>query len=149
MAHEVKFKGVELVTKIFGYWPSFHDAEIKWLHLDITDDAETGTGPTLEFQIHCFEITNKVSPTGFLILDKHTLVHFRFRQITNLELSEFNRQNAIFGLSIIDESNPTWEQRYFKTVIESASGLGGSFHSPFPEILSAVLCDGDGRPVGQ
>jgi hypothetical protein len=146
MEKELKFPGVELVTKIFGYWPSFHDAEIKWLKLD-RKDTEGSFGPTLEFAIHCFEITNKVSPSGFCVLEKHTLVHFRFRQVTDLNLRDFNQQNAIFGLQIKDESDPSWEERFFKICIEPAFGLNGSFHSRCPEILSAVSCDEKGEAL--
>jgi Immunity protein 50 len=142
----LKFPGVELITKVFGYWPSFHDAEIKWLRLDITD-SEGGIGPMLEFAIHCFEITDKVSPSGFCVLEKHTLVHFRFRQVSDLDLHGFTNQNAIFGLEIEDESNPTWEDQFFKISIVASSGLGGSFHSRFPEILSAIPCNQKGEPL--
>jgi hypothetical protein len=144
MAQETKFKGVELVTKIFGHWPSFHDAEIKWLRLDVAG-SESEDGPTLEFLMHCFEMTNEVSPEGFYVLKNHTSVHFRFHQVRDVKLSGFTKQNAIFSLEINEQSDPTWEQRDFEISIEASSGLGGTFHSPFPEILSATSCDAKGN----
>jgi hypothetical protein len=79
MTQELKFPGMELVTKIFGYWPSFHDAEIKWLKMESAN--ANGSDPTLEFVIHCWEMTNKVSSSGCFINEKNTLVHFQFGEI--------------------------------------------------------------------
>ncbi len=140
-----KISGVEKIIEIFGYWPSFHDAEVKWLRLDRCGGTEGDVGPVLEFAIHCFEITNQVAPSGHCVLGKHTLVHFRFREVTDLRIEEFNQQNAIFGLEIVDESDTTWERHYFKVSIEPAFGIGGSFHSVCPEVLSAVPCNERGE----
>jgi len=140
------FPGVEQVTDIFGCWPSFHDAEIKWLRLD-TRDTEGGSGPVLEFAVHCFEMTDQVAPSGFFVLRKHTLVHFRFREFADLRLEEFNQQNAIFGLDIADESDPTWERHFFRVSINPSYGLGGGFHTFCPEIVSAIPCDEKGEPL--
>ena len=139
-----KILGVEQVTDIFGYWPSFHDAEIKWMRLD-GRGPDGGIGPILEFGIHCFEMTDKVAPSGHYILRKHTLVHFRFREVTDLRLEEFNHQNAIFGLDIIDEADPSWERSYFRVTIDPSFGVGGSFHAVYPEIVSATPCDENGE----
>lgn len=81
--------GVEKVVEIFGHWPSFHDAEIMWLRLD-RRDGEGGAGPVLEFAVHCFEMTDQVAPSGHYVLGKHTLVHFRFREVSDLRIEEFN-----------------------------------------------------------
>jgi hypothetical protein len=139
-----KFPGVELLTDIFGYWPSFHDAEIKWLRLDISA-PEGAHGPVLEFAIHCFEMTDKVAPSGAYVLQKHTLVHFRFGEVSDVRLEEFNQQNAIYGMEISDESGPGWERPYFRVSIDSSFGLGGSFHTVYPEIVSAIPCDDMGH----
>jgi immunity protein 50 of polymorphic toxin system len=140
-----KFKGVELVTEIFGCWPMFHDAEIKWLRLDVAD-PDGGTGPTLEFMLHCFEMTNKISPSGHYVLEKHTLVHFRFREVGESHLTGFNSQNVIFGLNINEESHPNEEKGLnFKVSIEASYGLSGHFYSPLPEVLSAIPCDQNGN----
>lgn len=138
--------GAEKVTEIFGYWPSFHDAEITWLRLE-RRDVEGGTGPVLEFAVHCFEMTDQVAPSGHCVLRKHTLVHFRFREVSDLRIEEFNQQNAIFGLEIVDESDESWERDYFKVSIEPSFGIGGSFHSVYPEVVSALLCNERGETI--
>ena len=140
-----KFSGVEQVIEVFGYWPSFHDAEVKWLRLD-RRDTDGGPGPVLEFAIHCFEMTDQVAPSGHYVLRKHTLIHFRFREVTNLRIQEFNQQNAIFGLQITDESDASWERPYFKVSIDPSFGIGGSFHTVYPEVVSVTSCDERGEP---
>jgi hypothetical protein len=141
-----KFSGVERVTEIFGYWPSFHDAEVKWLRLH-RHDLNGSVGPVLEFEIHCFEITNEVAPSGFYILRKHTLVHFRFCEVTDLQLGEFNRQNAIFALEITNEADPSWERPYFRVTLDPSFGLSASFHTVHPEVVSVKPCDEKGEPL--
>ena len=139
-----KFPGVEQVIEIFGRWPSFHDAEIKWLRLE-RRAPDGGTGPVLEFAIHCFEMTDQVAPSGHCVLRKHTLIHFRFREVTDLRIEEFNQQNAIFGLEIADESDASWERPYFKVTIEPSFGIGGGFHTVYPEVVSVIPCDERGE----
>jgi hypothetical protein len=139
-----KFPGVEQVIEVFGCWPSFHDAEIKWLRLDRCDPSG-GAGPVLEFAIHCFEMTDQVAPSGHYVLRKHTLIHFRFREVKDLRIEEFNQQNAIFGLEIIDEADASWERPYFRVTIDPSFGVGGSFHTVYPEVVSATSCDEKGE----
>jgi hypothetical protein len=144
MSPTPKFSGVDQVIEVFGYWPSFHDAEVKWLRLD-RHDTDGGTGPVVEFAIHCFEITDQVAPSGHFVLRKHTLIHFRFRDVTDLRIEGFNHQNAIFRLEIADESDASWQRPYFKASIDPAFGIGGSFHAVYPEILSITSCDETGE----
>jgi hypothetical protein len=139
MTKELKFPGIGLVTQIFGYWPSFHDAEIKWLKMDRAH--ANGSGSTLEFVIHCWETTNKVSESGYFIHKKNTLVHFRFQKITDVDLRDFNSQNAVFGLEI--KSN----EHFFQIYIPGANGLNGGFNSRSVEVLSAIPCDENGEPI--
>ena len=40
-------ENIDSVTRIFGYWPSFHDAEVLWIELRRRPCGE-GYGPTLE-----------------------------------------------------------------------------------------------------
>jgi len=56
----------EALTNIFGYWPSFHDAEVTQVRLDrgegVGPAGET-TNPTLEADIHVFEMSAPMAPT--------------------------------------------------------------------------------------
>ena len=61
----------EALEEIFGYWPSFHDAEIPLVRLD-RGDLLAAEGeprkPTLEADIHVFETTDQVTDQGFYAL---------------------------------------------------------------------------------
>jgi hypothetical protein len=48
------------LTKIFGKWPTFHDAEVLRIVLDRAGDD----GPTIEAQIHVFAMTSRVDDSG-------------------------------------------------------------------------------------
>lgn len=60
-----KLIGFDRVVQHFGYWPTFHDAEVLSLTLD-RDAQVGGTGPTLILLVHGFEITSEVAQAGFL-----------------------------------------------------------------------------------
>src|SRR5689334_12879841 len=84
------------LTQIFGYWPSFHDAEVLTMCLDRAGDD----GPSLEARVHVFEMTDQVDDRGFYVLRKHTLVTLRFADILLRNLRWFNHQNSLSGLGI-------------------------------------------------
>jgi hypothetical protein len=42
-----RIAGAEKLITVFGYWPSFHDAEVLWIELRRRPCGE-GYGPTLE-----------------------------------------------------------------------------------------------------
>ena len=46
---------------------------------------------------------------------------------------------------ITDESDPVWERPYFRVSIDPSFGLGGTFHTVYPEIVSAIPCDEKGH----
>src|SRR5687767_7038301 len=96
-----KVRNIEALEQIFGYWPSFHDAEVVKVRLDRGDSLDAqgeGRKPTLEADIHVFETTDEVTDQGFYALRKHTLATFAFRGIDELQLEGFNHQNVLFGL---------------------------------------------------
>ena len=138
--------GADHLINLFGYWPTFHDAEVKWLRLD-RGDVSSGAGPVLEMAVHCFEMTRDITPSGRYALRKHTLAHFRFHEVMDVHLENFNRQNAISGLDIVPESNPDWEHPYFQVTIQGGYGVSGSFHAVSAEVVSAVPCDAKGEAV--
>lgn len=55
----------ELVTEIFGEWPSFHDAEVVSLRLDRQGEGGGEDGPTLDAAIHVWRTTEEVDPRGY------------------------------------------------------------------------------------
>ena len=61
--------GAELLTVRFGYWPSFHDAEVVRVRFERSGEDS----PFMECQIHVFEMTEEVDEEGFYVLRHHTL----------------------------------------------------------------------------
>jgi Immunity protein 50 len=119
------FKGAELVSNVFGYWPSFHDAEVLRICLQRTTTYEDG--PDLLADIHVFEIGDQVGPDGTLVLTHHTLVSFRFSGIDDLLVRGFGNQNAIAGLSILDIRARQLELLRFEVSFEGAFGTSTNF----------------------
>lgn len=85
--------GVESLISWFGYWPSFHDAEVLTIEL-----ARSGTSA---IRVHAFEMTHAVNQQGFFVSTKHIVVKFLFEKIGNVHLDGFNGQNVISSLSLL------------------------------------------------
>jgi len=138
--------GVELLIERFGYWPSFHDAEVVWLNLN----RRTGLrnqGPTIEMLVHVFEMTSEVTSDGYYRLTKHSLVHFRFEGVTNVSVNGFNHQNVLAELDITDQSGVGCETKSYLIKLSPCYGLGGTFQCVAPEILTVSECDSGGDMI--
>ena len=97
MNEEAQFKGSEIVTDWFGYWPSLHDAEV--LSADF-QRGTVGSGPELHVKVHAFEMTSEVTEKGYFKLTKHCIVELRFERVCDVELRKFAPQNVIDGISL-------------------------------------------------
>ncbi|WP_249406579.1 Imm50 family immunity protein [Rhizobium sp. CFBP 13726] len=74
----------------FGQPPTFHDAEIVSLSLNRSGVSE--------LKVHGWIMTDEVDPRGYIVLDKHAVVTFKFTGIMDLQLDGFSSQNVIAGL---------------------------------------------------
>jgi len=95
--------GSEKLTKIFGYWPSFHDAEVQELHFlrgNVQPEKGVYDFPLLTLKIHVWELTKDVDSKGYLILRHHTLTTLRFRDVFDFQMQGFNHQNAMLALNL-------------------------------------------------
>jgi hypothetical protein len=146
-------KNHELLTSVFGRWPSFHDAEVMWLLFD-RRSTTLGDGPTVEALIHTFEMTKEVDAKGFFVLRNHVLVHLRFSRVLEATMDGFNHQNAIMGLDITSIRERQMEQINFEVRFDPAFGLAARFQCDEIEVVSVEPCDkervgerGGPRPV--
>lgn len=148
MGGETIFESSEKLTDVFGYWPSFHDAEVHEVLLDrgnIDSDYSSYVFPVLTTKIHVFEMTNQVNSSGHFVLVKHTLVTLRFHDVEECRLDDFNHQNAILGLTV-KESGPGLRNSPVREVtMEAAFGLDASFKCAKCEVVAAYACDERGR----
>jgi hypothetical protein len=78
--------GADKVIEWFGYWPSFHDAEVIEMYA-----SRAGVS---WIKIHAWRLTE------YWVPEKDVVVTFEFNDIRDWTLSEFNHQNVIASLSI-------------------------------------------------
>ncbi len=146
------------ITEIFGYWPSFHDAEIHSLSLSggVADPCDPECeSPKLDLKVHLWEMTKEVTKENWIVLAKHTLAELRFRNVEQLELSNFNYHNSImeliFGIEP-ENLNPIGGGRKPPMItVEIARGFGlqAKFKCESAEVLSAIPCDPDAPLAGR
>jgi hypothetical protein len=145
---ETKISGSENLTGIFGYWPSFHDAEIIDLHFwrgDVDPAKEKLVFPVLTVTFHLWELTSEVDSKGHLVLRHHTRCALRFHDVSDFSMEGFNQQNAIFGLSIEQGESIDGQPPLFSIIFEPAMGMGARFRCFRIEVLTAIPCEEDGE----
>ena len=131
-------EGSERLTSIFGYWPSFHDAEVIEFNLwrgDVEPDAGRYIFPVLTTKIHLWELTSEVDDRGILVMRHHTLTTLRFHDVDKLHMDGFNHQNAIFGLSITVEERGEGFPPYLCVEFDPAHGIDLAFRCFRIEVL--------------
>ena len=145
------------ITDIFGYWPSFHDAEIHEVNLSVADREPWVAGsasPVVDMRIHVFEMTKDLTPEGYFVLTKHTMTRLRFRNVEGLQFSTFSFQNCIleleFGLEPMSYPHGGGPQdgplpNVLTVRIASSLGMSGEFRCQSAEVVSAEPCDEDGN----
>ena len=89
-----RITNAEAIYQHFGYWPSFHDAEIT----KVTLEAHPGYWPSATFVFSAFEITKEVEEIGYYKHTKQCLIEFQFTGIQEMEFDYFNHQNVILNL---------------------------------------------------
>ena len=117
--------GAAELQQWFGYWPSFHDAEILGLDLN-----RKGSSSLL---VHTWEMTKEIDDKGYYVLAKHVVVEFIFEAVSGVSLNGFNDQNVIFQL-VIEKTDSG-----FRVTLGDCYGLAGSIDA---EKLSIRLTPG-------
>ena len=144
-------EGSKKLTDIFGYWPSFHDAEVIEVALwrgDVEPEAGRYVFPVLKAHLHLWELTEDVDSRGFLILRHHTLTTLRFHDVNEFRMEGFNHQNAILGLSIAHQDRSEGPTPVFAVHFNPAHGMGATFICSRVEVVDAVRCSNDGKLPG-
>ena len=126
--------GSELLTTVFGYWPSFRDAEV--VRLELVRVKPYGAGPDLLADVHTFEITDEIDAKKHFVLRHHVLVSFRFRGVDQLRPEDWNNQNALMGLRITDIRSRQLDALKFEVHFDSSLGVDARFLCRSVEIES-------------
>jgi hypothetical protein len=104
----------------FGYWPSFHDAEITRLHLN-----RNGTS---SLAVRTWNRTKEVDERGYYISTKHVLVEFLLSEIADLELYQFSNQNVISGVTVEVITGQSGD-RFYRLSMWPCYGLAGHLNA--------------------
>ncbi|OWP63963.1 hypothetical protein CDA63_05715 [Hymenobacter amundsenii] len=89
----------ERVIQYFGYWPGFHDAEIK----KVTFEANPGYYPTVTFLIAAFETTRDTEARGSYRQMKHCEIELRFTDVKEIDFDGFGHQNVILEMEFAEQ----------------------------------------------
>lgn len=140
--------GSEKLTRIFGGWPTFHDAEVIEFNLwrgsiKAGDWDDTNVFPVITVKVHVFIEAPE---------SHHTLATIRFAEVEEVRMEGFNHQNAIFGLSIDIQPRGGDGPRsgeglspFFVVQFQPAFGLNASFRCLHIEVVDAVRCTEEGK----
>lgn len=96
----------------FGYWPTFHDAEVLSLVLERKGSSR--------LRVHTWHLTNQPDESGCYVLSKHIVVSFILENVTDCDLGAFNHQNVLSSLRL--EREP----QGYKLSLDPCYGLNGS-----------------------
>ena len=147
---ETLIAGSEKLTGIFGYWPSFHDAEVLDLHFvrgDVRPEDGVYDFPALTLRIHVWELTNKSDLNGYLIVRHHTLTTLKFSDVAEFQMTGFNHQNALLGLVLSTQRRDEGPSPYFVVELRPSFGMGASFECLRVEVTEATPCTDEGKPI--
>ena len=96
----------------FGYWPTFHDAEVMSLTLERKEPSR--------LRVRTWHMANQVDECGRYVLSKHIVVSFILDKVTDCDLGAFNHQNVLSSLRLEREPDG------FKLILDPCFGLNGS-----------------------
>ncbi len=130
-----KIKNSELLTEVFGRWPSFHDSEVIEIILS-RDQYSSEYGPTLRAAFYVFEMTSDIDEKEHYVLKNKSIVWMRFLEVVELSLDDFNYQNVLWGLTIIDVSGDQLERVKFDVSFDSSFGIDAKFRCLAIEVES-------------
>lgn len=122
---ESKIQNSNLLTDIFGKFPSFHDAEV--LEMTLIRGEVHSFSPTLKTLIYVREMTSQVDENNKYILINHVIVEFHFSKIVDIELVNFNFQNVLQSLAIDETTDELRETGNFKVLFDGIHGVSAEF----------------------
>ena len=85
------------LVEAFGYWPSFHDAEV---HQAILDRGAANERPSVTLLVNVFDSSGAVDERGYFDVRINVMVTLRFTDVNDLELSDLGAQNVISELRL-------------------------------------------------
>ena len=121
----------------FGYWPSFHDANV------ISYAGPSAERQTVDLTLHTWEMTSEVDAKGYYVLRKHALVAFRFAGVHDASLERFGSGNTLFGMDITRAGDAD----SFRVELNSVMDMSCDFSATSGEVVSVVPCTSDAKAI--
>ncbi|MGF1704228.1 immunity 50 family protein [Photobacterium makurazakiensis] len=92
----------DLVTDVFGAWPSFHDAEV--LSLELQRGRKSNKQCVLNAAVNCYTVKtiNEGTADFDTVLDKDYVIALEFHGVEQLYIEGFNHQNVIDDIEMSD-----------------------------------------------
>ena len=92
-------------------------------------------------------MTKEVNARGHFGSRHNVIVHFRFHDVVELELTGFNSQNTLAGISIKDVRGRQMEHIRIQADFCGHDESNVQFQSLSAEVVEAIPCDEHGRVV--
>ena len=82
----------EALLSAFGFWPSFHDAEV---HSAILDRGNALEPPSITLVVYAFSCDREVDENGFFRITTSVLVTLKCSDVRESELVDLGQQNVL------------------------------------------------------
>lgn len=92
----VEIQNAEVLTRLFGHWPDFHDAEIFGVRIDNAEWSE----PSIEIDFEVAEMSDEVDERGYFRDQQRARTTLRFERAASLRLEGVYSQNSVFHLAL-------------------------------------------------
>jgi len=121
-------EGAVRLVDVYGYWPSFHDAEVE----AITIDRE---GPTVTITFTTNDLVEKDGREQGDQLAKVTLRWYEVEELI-LRATDWSEQNWLWDMNL------TAHEKGIRTELLPNDGIGGSILARRVEVLAVELIEG-------
>jgi len=121
--------GSQQVIDAWGYWPSFHDAEVISFSVERALPFESGHAiARLSVHIRRYEVVGEGTVNYKQALRASVLVRFVFNGACELALTDFNHQNVINAIRVSTFSSESGKSESRLLIeIDPIWGFGGTF----------------------
>ena len=131
---ENKIRGSQLLTNVFGHWPSFLAAEV--ISFELGQDAAGVGEPSIRSKIYLLEMPRDIDAKVVPVPRNGVNATFLFAGIDELSVAGFNQQNALRELFVRDISSRQMEKLKFDVHFDSSFGLEARFKCRSIEVES-------------
>lgn len=142
----MRLPGADDLIKVFGRWPSFHDAEVLRFLLERSEPF--GAGSNILADVQVFEVGDQVAPEGTYVLRNRIRVSFRFGDAAQVILDGFNNQKTLRRLAISDSRGRQLESREWEIHFASSLRMGAKLLRRTVTLERARPWEGSGENAG-